>query len=184
MILDWFAGKLRGDTYKKKLYYWNLIQYLMSWVNAIFIVPLAAFGPLGWYIYITMTEFFSNDGHIYGDFAYLLTGQEIRAFVWIFSMLFVVVLSYFWAYRNSRAAKHLRTASYLVTLISYIIWTLFFTWAENYDYAVWADYIVEYGEYPTLLPIVVLLAIIALSIMWFGVIVSNGYLIYKGWKED
>lgn len=180
MILGWFAEKVPGDTYRKKLYYWNLIQYIMSWVNAIFIVPLQAFGPVGWYIYITVTEFFTNDGHIYGDFAYLATGQEIRALVWIFSMLFVVVLSYLWAFRGSRRAGYARTISYLITLGSYVGWTLFFTWAEGYDYAVWANYIVLY-EYN---PLVILLAAIALLIMWFGVIISNGYLIYKSWKAD
>ncbi len=178
MILHRFARLIPGDTYRKKLYYWNLIQYIFMWVSLILFSPFQA-NPIMWWIYITTTEFFTSDGHIYGDFGYILTGMEIRGIIWIFTMFAMIVLSYLWASRNSRAAKYMRTGSYMVTLVSYMIWTVFFTWDPRYDYAVWAGNIARYNYSP----LVILMAIISLSAMWFGVIVSNGYLIYKGWKE-
>jgi hypothetical protein len=178
MILSRFAKLLPGKTYKKKLFYWNLIQYVFMWVCIIIFSPFQS-NPIMWWIYITTAEFFTNDGHVYGDFGYIFTGMEIRGIIWVFSILAMVVLSYLWAYRNSNIAKYLRTTSYLITLISYIIWTLFFTWREDYDYGVWAKIIVAYNYNP----LVILMAITSLSAMWFGVVISNGYLIYKGWKE-
>lgn len=83
----------------------------MSWFNAIVTIQLKDTGPIGWYNYLTVTEFFINDGYIYGNFAYLFKGLEIRALIWIFSILFVVLLSYSWAFYFSKKAKYARTIS-------------------------------------------------------------------------
>lgn len=177
-ILRWFARRLPGDTYPKKLTYWNLIQYIMAWISA-FMVPLRESGnPVAWYLVMIHNVFFTNDGHIYGDLAYVFTGQEIRAYVWIFSMLFVVVLSYYWGWKHNKNAKYLRTASWGFTLFWYLIWTFFFYWRPDYDYAVWWNYIVAYNFNP----LVILLAAFYFFLEFFGVLISSGYLIYKSWK--
>lgn len=181
-FLEKFANILPGDTYTKKLFYWNLIQYIAAWVMALFLLPLrdaGVGGVLGWYVFLVFNELLTNDGHIYGDLAYIITGLEIRAFVWIFSMLAVVILSYLWGFKNSKKAKYIRTATWAFTLLFYLVWTIFFPMRPDYDYAVWANYIVLY-EYN---PLVIFLAGFSIFIMWFGVIISSGYLIYKGWKE-
>lgn len=117
MIIDRFAKKLPGDTYKKKLYFWNWVQYIVSvWVN-ILIIPIQAH-PIGWWIYITVVEFFTPDTHIYGDLAYLSTGSEIRWFVWVPTILIGIGVVYLWAYKNSKIAKYIRTVSWAFTLFS------------------------------------------------------------------
>lgn len=184
MILKRFATLIPGKTYKKKLYYWNWIQYIVSVWIALLIYPIQV-NPIGWWIYITVVEFFTPDTHIYGDLAYILTGQEIRWFVWVPTILIGIGLVYLWAYKNNKIAKYLRIGSWVFTLLFYLIWTLFFYWREDYDYAVWAGFITTYWSASPILGLIVfVMAIISLSAMWFGVIISNGYLIYKGWKED
>lgn len=192
MVLEKFAKLIPGDTYKKKLFFWNLIQYVFM---RIFMIALSPFktNPIIWWVYMVTTEFFTNDGHIYGDFVYIFRGTDIRGVIWWFSILAMVLLSYLWAYRKRKVAKYLRAGSYLVTLISYIFWTVFFIWgegyvntgwarkiAEGYDYAGWARKIAAYNYNP----FVILMGVISLSAMWFGVIISNGYLIYRGWREE
>jgi len=181
MILGRFAKLVPGDTYKKKLFYWNLIQYVgyWTWILVAVLIGRPIANPILWWVDVTVSEFLSNDGHIWGDLASMFIRLDLRGIVWAFSMFAVVVLSYLWAYRHSRAARCLRTGSYLVTLLMYLIWTIFFTWDPRYDYYVWAKIIISYN----FSLIVILMAFVAIVSMWFGVIISNGYLIFKSWKE-
>lgn len=193
MILNRFAKLLPGETYKKKLFYWNLIQTVGYWLFFYVVwYPLVrpaieAISKGGtienwfWFFFgLPVSEFLSNDGHVWGDLFWIFTGVDLRGIIWMFSMPAITILSYLWAHRNSRIAKYLRTFSYLVALSAYLIYTIFFTWDPRYDYFIWLAiiYIWNWAWW------VIVIAIVTVAMMWFGVIVSNGYLIWKAWKEE
>jgi hypothetical protein len=186
MTLNIFFRLIPGGTYKKKLFYWNLTQYVgyHTWTFLLSMLVLSAVPEIlkGW-IMLTIQVLLTTDTHVYSDFIFLFTTQETRTewigFGFVFTMLIAPVLSYFWAFRNSKKAKYLRTISYLIALSAYSIYTIFFTWDPRYEYGIWRDLIIK-SNYN---PMFILMAMVEISFMWFGVIISNGYLIWKSWKE-
>jgi len=178
-VLHKFASILPGKTYAKKLFFWNLIQFPVGTTIYFILIPFNANVVVAW-LNVALTEFFNADVHIWGDFVWLFTGIDLRGILWVFVVFpLFLVITYLWAFRDNKIAKYVRSTSYLISLSAYLIWTIFFTWDARYDYAIWAMFIRAYDY----MPLAFLMVAIAISCMWFGVIISNGYLIYKAWKE-
>jgi len=168
---------------KKKLFFWDLIRYLV-----LFLVFYPLFGgaeyipgnPVGWALEVGASEFLTNDGHVWGDFVWLLSGIDLRGIVWIFTQLAVVLLGYLWAYRNWGIARGLRIFNWIIALVVYAGYTIFFPASPQYDYFIFAYALSQMG-WPL---IFTLSAILSLTLMWLGVILISGYLIYKSLLEE
>ena len=192
--------------YKKKLFYWDFIR-IIPWAIMILTmggrvrmaekaiiseatlqaflqsgVPLvgspATLVDWAWLLFwIPVFEFLTSDGHIWGDFLFILSGYtpDIQMFVWVFSLPTIILLDYLWAYRDNNTAKNLRTANWVIALLAYFIWTVFFPLNKHYDYFVWFCFI-TYWHWAWW---IVLIAIVSIVSMWFGVLLVSGPLIYK-----
>lgn len=168
---------------KKKLFFWDLTRYL-----ALFLVFYPLFGgaefipgnPVGWALEVGASELLTNDGHVWGDFVWILSGMDLRGIVWLFSELAVVLLGYFWAYKNWGIAKKLRIFNWIIALCVYAGYTIFFPSSPRYDYFIYA-YALSQAGWPLIFTLATSLSLI---LMWLGVILVSGYLIYKSLQEE
>lgn len=168
---------------KKKLFYWDLTRYLL-----LFLVFYPLFGgaefipgnPVGWALEVGASELLTNDGHVWGDFVWILSGMDLRGIVWLFGELAVVLLGYFWAYKNWGIAKKLRIFNWIIALGAYAGYTIFFPTNPQYDYFIYA-YALSLTGWSA---ISTLSVILSLALMWLGVILISGYLIYKSLQEE
>lgn len=168
---------------KKKLFFWDLARYLL-----LFLVFYPIFGgadfnpqnPVGWAFEVGASEFLTNDGHVWGDFVWIFGGIDLRGQIWLFSMLAIVVLDYFWVYKNWEIAKKLRIFNWIIALGAYAGYTIFFPQSPQYDYFIFAYGLSRLG-WPFNFTFS---AILSLVMMWLGVILISGWLIYKSLQEE
>lgn len=206
MIKVKHVEKIKKLEPKKKLFYWDLIRTILffliistlgwKWKMVQKVIyseeTLRAFQQIGvplvgspatmadwsfYWFYLGVGNFMANDGHIWGDMVYVLSGQTIdpRMLIWIFSIPAIVFLDYLWAFRSSKIAMKLRVANWTIDLFLLFVWTVFLPLLPNYDYRVWLLTIV-YWNYAWW---VILLSIFILSLMWLGPILITGFLIFK-----
>lgn len=192
-ILDRFAKIIPGDDYKKKLFFWNLIQYVLYFIlNLLFwntyttILYLMQAGDysfgnlLLFWFYVSFSELLTLDFHVFGDFIWILTNIDLRILSLYLFMPAGIIIDYLWAFKASNKAKYLRISIFSIALLSYLRYTFFEFMDPRYDYFIWYYIINQYGFNI----VAIVLALSAILMMWFGVIISNGYLIYKAWKTE
>jgi len=168
---------------KKKLFYWDFIRTVI-----LFFIFYPIFGGAeintsnlaGWALEVGVSELLTNDGHIWGDIPWILFGVDLRGQIWMFAQPVIVLLGFLWAYKNSQFAKNLRIANWMIALGLYAGWTIFYPTTPKYDYFIFAYVLSQTGWSLILL----VSFIISLAMMWTGVILISGYLIYKSLKEE
>jgi len=168
---------------KKKLFYWDFARVII-----LFFIFYPIFGGaeinqknlIGWAFKIGASEFLTNDGHIWGDIPWLLFNIDLRGQIWMFSQPIIVLFGFLWAYKNSIFAKKLRIANWTIALGLYAGWTIFFPTFPKYDYFIFAYVLFQSGW----LFMLFIAVIISLAMMWAGIIIIPGYLIYKSLKEE
>lgn len=168
---------------KKKLFFWDFLRLII-----LFFIFYPIFGGAeinlqnlaGSALEFGVSELLTNDGHIWGDIPWILTGMDLRGQIWIFSQPLIVLLGFLWAYKNSRIAKKLRIANWIIALGLYAGYTIFFPLSPKYDYFIYAYGLSQTG-WPASFAISVILS---LALMWLGVILISGYLIYKSLQEE
>jgi len=172
----------------KRLFYFDFVRtfilffVLLPWVASpdVFIpedgVP-SKLEATNWILWTSASEFLTNDGHVWGDFVWIATGftRDLRGNVWQFSLPFIILLDYLWAFKRNRTAMNLRIANWVIAASAYIIWTVIFPLSTNYDYAVWIYALDLYNYQPWIISLVTL----GILSMWLGVILIPGYLIYR-----
>jgi len=90
------------------------------------------------------------------------------------------LLGFLWAYKNSRFAKKLRIANWIIALFLYAGYTIFFPTSSQYDYFIYAYALSQLGWSANFIFSVIL----SFILMWMGVILISGYLIYKALHEE
>ena len=168
---------------KKKLFYWDFIRIIV-----LFFIFYPIFGGaeinqlnlVGWALETGASELLTNDGHIWGDIPWILFNVDLRGQIWMFAQPAIVLFSFLWAYKNSAIAKKLRIANWIIALSLYAGWTIFYPTTPRYDYFIFA-YVLSQSGWPLLLFIA---SVISIAMMWAGVIMVSGYLIYKSLKEE
>jgi len=168
---------------KKKLFFWDLIRLILLFFIFYPLFGGAKINPknlVGWAIETGFSELLTNDGHIWGDFVWIFTGVDLRGKIWIFTQPVIVSLGFLWAYRGSAAAKNFRIFNWFIALIAYSLYTIFFSTAQRYDYFIYA-YVLSQTGWPVILTFSVFLSIV---LMWLGVVLISGFLIYKSLLEE
>jgi hypothetical protein len=168
---------------KKKLFLWDLIRVVI-----LFFVFYPIFGGaeinekdlVGSALKIGVSEILTNDGHIWGDIPWVLFNVDLRGQIWIIVQPIIVLLGFLWAYKNIMFARKLRIANWVIALALYAGWTIFYPTSPKYDYFIFA-YVLFQSGWPLALIVSSLLSII---MMWAGIIIIPGYLIYKSLKEE
>lgn len=168
---------------KKKLFYWDFIRIIV-----LFFIFYPIFGGaeinqsnlIGWALETGLSELLTNDGHIWGDIPWILFNVDLRGQIWLFAQPAIVLLSFLWAYKNSQIAKKLRIANWIIALSAYAGYTIFFPTSPQYDYFIYV-YALTLTGWPAIFSLSVILS---LALMWLGVILISGYLIYKSLQEE
>lgn len=168
---------------KKRLFFWDLSRYLLLFLVFYPLVQLDE--PdlnhiSGWITAIGASELLTNDGHVWGDFHWILTGNDMRGQIWLFSMLFVVFLDYLWAFRGSAFAMRIRIANWAIAFAAYAGYTLFFPLSQRYDYFIYLYVLSETGWQAA----TVFLVLLSVAMMWLGVILADGYLIFRSLEKE
>lgn len=168
---------------KKILFFWDFLRVII-----LFFIFYPIFGgaeiipqnPVASALEIGLSEFLTNDGHIWGDIFWILTEIDLRGQIWIFSQPLIVLLGFLWAYKNLRIAKKLRIANWIIALLLYTGYTIFFPTSSHYDYFIYAYALSQLGWSVGFTFSVIL----SLALMWSGIILIPGYLIYKSLREE
>lgn len=168
---------------RKKLFLWDLIRVVILFFIFYPIFGGAEFNGknlVGSALEIGASEILTNDGHIWGDIPWILFGIDLRGQIWAFTQPAIVLIGFFWAYKNSVFAKKIRIANWIIALCLYAGWTIFFPLSPRYDYFIFA-YVLAQTGWPLLLLVA---SVISIAMMWIGIIIVPGYLIYKSLKEE
>lgn len=168
---------------KKKLFLWDLIRVVI-----LFLVFYPIFGGaeinekdlVGSALKIGVSEILTNDGHIWGDIPWILFGVDLRGQIWAFTQPAIVLVGFLWAYKNSIFAKKVRIVNWVIALCLYAGWTIFYPTSPKYDYFIFA-YVLFQSGWPLILFVT---SVMSLAMMWAGIIIIPGYLIYKTLKEE
>lgn len=165
------------------MFFWDLARIII-----LFFIFYPVFGGaeineknlIAWALEIGASEFLTNDGHIWGDIPWILFNIDLRGQIWIFAQPAMVLLGFLWAYKNNAFAKKLRIANWMIAFGLYAGWTIFYPASPKYDYYIFAYVLSQSGWSFALL----ISAIISIVMMWAGVIMISGYLIYKSLREE
>lgn len=168
---------------RKKLFLWDLVKVII-----LFLIFYPIFGDaeinennlIGSVVEIGISELLTNDGHIWGDIPWVLFNIDMRGQIWMIAQPIIASFGFLWAYKSIAIAKKLRIANWMVALGLYSGWTIFYPVSPKYDYFIFA-YVLSRSGWPLILFV---LSVISLVMMWAGIIIIPGYLIYKSLKEE
>lgn len=208
LFFIYFVLRRLKVTYAKKLFYFDLVRFLIRIliVGPIIMSALGGISPLifnaqnlklpppglatieqwfVWWLGAPLSEFTQVDSSIGADIFAVAKGSSSNLLLPLLAgFIFVSVLDFLWAYKNNKYSKIIRTVFFGFALVSFIIWTLVaFTITPNIPGAGDLKNRWLFMKYWQFTPWVVALLVFETFFSFWLPLIVIGYLIYKSWKE-